>query len=146
MVALGDVICDIGELYRDIEAHRAEVSGIIPVELLDRTGELWGYVKADEQGRAEALLEKEPTYVAPWATMGLYYFSHGKDFVWAAEEMVRRRSFVYHDMFFVGPVYNELIRRGDTVVISKNKMLTELRGPADVERFVGKSDSHHGAS
>ena len=138
LVALGDVICDIEQLYRDVEVRRREVSGIIPVELLDRTGEYWGYVQADEKGVASVLLEKEPTYVAPWATMGLYYFSHGKDFVWAVEEMVRRRSFVYHDMFFVGPVYNELIRRGDTVIISKNKMLTELRGPADVEKFLEK--------
>ena len=136
LVDLGDVLRDVGQLYNDVSAHRANVSGIISVERRDMTGHLWGYVQTDDAGRASALLEKEPVSRAPWATTGLYYFSHGKDLVWATEEMMRNKSFLYKDTFFVGPVYNELIKRGDTVIISKNKILVQLRGPEDVGKFI----------
>ncbi|OGZ01642.1 MAG: hypothetical protein A2946_02105 [Candidatus Liptonbacteria bacterium RIFCSPLOWO2_01_FULL_53_13] len=135
LVELGDVIRSVDNLYKDITAHRSEVSGIIPVEQRDMTGRPFGYVKTDEKGFAEALLEKELAYAAPWATMGLYYFSKGSDFVWAVNEMVRKRSFVYKEMFFVGPVYNELIGRGDKVMISENKIETMLGTPGEVESF-----------
>ena len=136
LVDLGDVLRDTGQLYKDISSHRANVSGIISVDRRDMTGHLWGYVQTDDKGRASALLEKEPAAMAPWATTGLYYFSHGKDLVWATEEMVKHKSFLYKDTFFVGPVYNELITRGDAVVISKNTILVQLRGPEDVEQFI----------
>ncbi|MBI4085835.1 MAG: hypothetical protein HY433_01160 [Candidatus Liptonbacteria bacterium] len=135
LVELGDVIRGLDNFYEDIKTHRSEVSGIIPVERRDMTGRPFGYVRTDENGFTEALLEKELTYVAPWATMGLYYFSHGKDFVWAAEEMIKNKSFVYHDMFFVGPVYNELIKRGDKVIISKNIIEMMLGTPEEVSAF-----------
>ncbi|RJQ29482.1 hypothetical protein C4571_01400 [Candidatus Parcubacteria bacterium] len=135
LIELGDVLRDVGNLYQDIADRRSEVSGIIPVERRDMTGRLFGYVRADEEGFAEALLEKEATYVAPWATMGLYYFSRGKDFVWAAEEMIRKRSFVHNDMFFVGPVYNELVKRGDKVILSQNTVKAVLGSPEEVEAF-----------
>lgn len=135
LVELGDVLRNTENLYRDIVARRSEVSGIIPVERRDMTGRPFGYVRTNENGFAEALLEKELTYVAPWATMGLYYFSRGKDFVWAAGEMIKNKSFVYKDMFFVGPVYNELIKRGDKVIISQNILETMLGIPEEVEAF-----------
>lgn len=137
LIELGDVLRNLDNLYKDITARWAEVAGIIPVERRDMTGRPFGYVKVDENGFAEALLEKELAYVAPWATMGLYYFSHGKDFVWAAEEMIRKKSFIYNDMFFVGPVYNELIRRGDKVIISQNIIETMLGTPEEVAAFTG---------
>jgi hypothetical protein len=99
------------------------------------TGRPFGYVRADGKGFVEALLEKELTYVAPWATMGLYYFSRGQDFVWATEEMMLKRSFVYKNMFFVGPVYNELIGRGDKIIISRNIIEIMLGTPEEVETF-----------
>lgn len=138
LVELGDVLRNVENLYKDIAAYRSKVSGIIPVERRDMTGRPFGYVKTDENGFAEALLEKELTYVAPWATMGLYYFSHGNDFVLAAEEMIQKRSFLYNEMFFVGPVYNELIKRGDKVIISKNHIEKMLGTPEEVEAFASR--------
>ena len=133
LIELGDVFRDTKNLYKDIES-RAGVAGIIPVEGRLINGKLWGYVSVDGD-RALKLHEKESVPSAPWATMGLYYFSHGKDFVWAAEEMMDKRSFTYKDVFFVGPAYNELIKRGDKIAISENKIIAVLGGPEDIENF-----------
>ena len=135
LVELGDVLRNVENLYKDIATCRSDVSGIIPVERRDMTGRPFGYVRTDENGFAEALLEKELTYAAPWATMGLYYFSRGKDFVWAAEAMIKNKSFTYKDLFFVGPIYNELIKRGDKVIVSQNIIETMLGTPEEVSAF-----------
>ncbi len=138
LVELGDVIRNIDNLYKDIKARRSEVSGIISVDR-DMSGRTHGYVRVNEKDEAERLFEKEITYVAHWATTGLYYFSRGNDFVWAAEEMIKNKSFVYHDMFFVGPVYNELIKRGDKIIVSQNIIKTILGTPEEVRAFVVKN-------
>jgi UDP-N-acetylglucosamine diphosphorylase / glucose-1-phosphate thymidylyltransferase / UDP-N-acetylgalactosamine diphosphorylase / glucosamine-1-phosphate N-acetyltransferase / galactosamine-1-phosphate N-acetyltransferase len=138
LIELGDVLRETEPLFKDIAVMEPGVSGIIPVEKKDMSPRLWGYVKMDAKGNSEALLEKEPTYIAPWATMGLYYFSRGKDFVWAAEEMMHKKSYVYKDMFFVGPAYNELIGRGDRVIISDNTLIAVLGSPEEIKGFSTK--------
>ena len=135
LIDLGDVIRDGNQLYTDIATRRSDVSGIISVDRRDMSGRTHGYVRVNEKDEAEGLFEKEIMNVAPWATTGLYYFSRGKDFVWAAEEMIRNRSFLYHDIFFVGPAYNELIKRGDKVIISRNVIKKMLGTPEEVAAF-----------
>lgn len=135
LIELGDVVRDETGLVEAIRKNSKNVSGIIPVEKRSIEGKLWGYVEAESTGRVLGLYEKERGYRAPWATMGLYYFSRGKDFVWAAEQMIRNKSFLYNDNFFVGPVYNELIRRGDTTIISENIIEAVLGSPEEIGRY-----------
>ncbi len=135
LIELGDVLRNIDNLYRDIRNNKKNVAGIIPIDRRTMVGRLWGYVVLDEKGNAAALREKEEVPSSDLATMGLYYFSRGRDFVWAVEEMIRRRSYLYHDMFFVGPVYNELIRRGGAVAISENKIEAVLGSQEEIKEF-----------
>lgn len=134
LIDLGDVLCDTSNLYKDMKNRSKNISGIIPVERRAIRGKLWGYVAA-EGVIARELREKEEIPSAPWATMGLYYFSRGRDFVWAAEKMIRERSFTYKNTFFVGPAYNELIKRGDKILISENKIIAVLGNPEEIEQF-----------
>ncbi|MBI4128832.1 MAG: hypothetical protein HY460_02160, partial [Parcubacteria group bacterium] len=122
LIELGDVLRTLNNLYTDIERLKDQVAGVIPVERRIVADHLWGYVLADQEGSVKELREKEEVPSSNLATMGLYYFSHGKDFVWAAEEMMRRKSFLYKEMFFVGPTYNEMIRAGMRVAISENRI------------------------
>ena len=59
------------------------------------------------------VVEKE--VVSEHATVGIFNFAHGKDYVLACEEMISEDLRVNGE-FYVAPVYNYIIRRGAKVV------------------------------
>ena len=136
LIELGDVVRDLTSFYRDIriDRHRENLSGIIPIEY--RTfNRPWGYVTLKHDQTVKWLYEKRIIPPSNLATMGLYYFRYGRDFIWAVNEMILKESFLYKDNFFIGPVYNELIARGDRVVISHNPIQRILSTPKDIEQY-----------
>lgn len=66
----------------------------------------WSFVKCSEDGLIVEASEKRP--ISRNATMGVYYFRHGKDFVSAAENMIRKDAAV-DGLFYICPVFNELV-------------------------------------
>jgi len=93
----------------------------------------WSFVKTDEEGSVTEVAEKRP--ISNIATVGIYYFKKGSDFIKAAEQMIAK-NIRTNDEFYVAPVFNEMI--GD-----KKKILTypiaEMRGlgtPEDLKRFI----------
>lgn len=66
----------------------------------------WSFARLDEDGFVEEVAEKKP--ISDNATVGLYYFKKGRDFVAGAEQMIRKNITVNNE-FYVCPVYNELI-------------------------------------
>ena len=113
-----------------LESLPAGVSGLIPV--FSATHPRWSFVKADERGYVTEVAEKVP--ISSHATVGLYYFRHGRDFVWAANEMMRK-DIRRNNEFYVCPVYNELIARGDKIKILEVDSMWGLGTPEDVEYF-----------
>lgn len=113
-----------------IENKKPEIKGIIPV--FRATHQKWSFVALNEAGYVIETAEKEP--ISNLATVGLYYFSQGKDFVWAAEEMIKKNMRVGGE-FYVCPVYNELIARGDKIIAPEVKEMWSLGMPEDVEHF-----------
>jgi NDP-sugar pyrophosphorylase family protein len=102
----------------------------------------WSYVGLDARGRAVRVVEKE--VISNEATVGIYNFRRGRDFVWAAGEMIRRDRRVNGE-FYVAPVYNELIERGARVDVfsvgSVSERMWGLGTPADLELFLGSAVS-----
>ena len=76
--------------------------------------------------------EKVP--ISTHATVGLYYFSQGKSYVWAAEQMIKK-DIRRNNEFYVAPVYNELIERGDKIKLIESDFMWGLGTPEDVEHF-----------
>ncbi|CAN5234492.1 glycosyltransferase family 2 protein [soil metagenome] len=117
LIELADVLRDLQPFYEDIKNVSNSIAGIIPVQenmnIVDRP---WGYVYIDKQGNVAELKEKQFITKPERATMGLYYFSKGHDFVKAAKLMIEKNSFIYKNNYFVGPVYNELISEGKNVM------------------------------
>ena len=72
----------------------------------------WSYVRLDESGDVSEVVEKQ--VVSNEATVGIYNFRHGSDFVAAAERMVAANKRVNGE-FYVAPVYNEMLTHGLTV-------------------------------
>ncbi|ADL32895.1 nucleotidyl transferase [Butyrivibrio proteoclasticus B316] len=66
----------------------------------------WSFVKCDETGQIIEATEKRP--ISKNATVGVYYFKHGKDYVEAAENMIRKDAAV-NGSFYICPAFNELV-------------------------------------
>ena len=129
------IIYNADQYFRDsisavIQNKDMEVKGIIPV--FRATHQKWSFVLLNDDGYVERTAEKEP--ISNLATVGLYYFTKGKDFVWAAEEMIKKDLRVSGE-FYVCPVYNELIKRGDKIIAPEVSEMWSLGMPEDVEYF-----------
>ncbi len=69
-------------------------------------------------GRVIEIAEKRP--ISNHATVGIYYFKHGRDFKEGAENMMLKDMRVNNE-FYVCPVYNELILKGKVIKIYEIK-------------------------
>jgi dTDP-glucose pyrophosphorylase len=74
----------------------------------------WSFVRFNEKHEIIEVVEKE--VVSNEATVGIYNYKHGKDFVRAAEQMIAK-NYRVNGEFYVAPVYNELIREGKKIII-----------------------------
>lgn len=95
----------------------------------------WSYAKV-EGDQVVAVAEKRP--ISHHATVGIYYFKRGKDFVAAAERMLMKHATVSGE-FYVCPVYNELVLMGKRIGIYPilREQMHSLGTPEDVEQFTG---------
>ena len=65
----------------------------------------WSYAKCDDQGFVTEVAEKK--VISKNATVGVYYWKHGSDYVNSAEKMIEKNIRVNNE-FYVCPVYNLL--------------------------------------
>jgi dTDP-glucose pyrophosphorylase len=117
------------------EARREEADGHI-MTFVDSDPK-WSFAKIDDAGRVTETAEKVP--ISENATVGIYYFSRGKDFVSAAEAMIRKNS-KQNGEFYVCPAYNEMIAAGAHIRIHDIHINTMhgLGTPEDLELFLKK--------
>jgi NDP-sugar pyrophosphorylase family protein len=96
----------------------------------------WSFVELAD-GLVRRVVEKE--VISNDATVGIYNFRRGRDFVEGAERMIARNERVNGE-FYVAPVYNELIREGARVVAhnigSTGSGMHGLGTPADLQSFL----------
>lgn len=69
----------------------------------------WSFIKYDEDGNVTLVREKE--VISNEATVGIYNYKQGKDFVKYAHKMIEKNIRVNNE-FYVAPVYNEMIEAG----------------------------------
>ncbi|MNN68747.1 hypothetical protein D3C81_1844800 [compost metagenome] len=88
------------------------------------------------------VVEKEP--ISDDATVGIYNFSRGRDFVSAAENMIAANERVNGE-FYVAPAYNRMIKEEKVVGIysvgSEANGMYGLGTPADLALFIDHSIS-----
>ncbi len=95
----------------------------------------WSFAKLDDDGFVEEVAEKKP--ISNHATVGVYYWSKGSDYVKYAEQMIKKCIRVNNE-FYVCPVFNQAIEDGKkikTFDIGDDGMWG-LGTPEDLERFV----------
>ena len=97
----------------------------------------WSFVELDERTHVTNVVEK--VVVSDEATVGIYTFARGGDFVRAAKAMIAAGERVNGE-FYVAPVYNQLIGEGAAVGIdnvgAEGAGMYGLGIPADYEAFL----------
>ncbi|AUB83879.1 glycosyltransferase family 2 protein [Candidatus Thiodictyon syntrophicum] len=74
----------------------------------------WSYCRMRPDGTVSEVVEKQ--VVSHEATVGIYNFRRGLDFINAARQMIEKNLRVNSE-FYVAPIYNQLIEAGATVVV-----------------------------
>ena len=95
----------------------------------------WSFAKLNDEGFVSEVAEKKP--ISNHATVGIYYWAKGSDYVKYAEQMISKDVRVNNE-FYVCPVFNEAIqdnKKIKTFNIDSNEMWG-LGTPEDLERFV----------
>lgn len=96
----------------------------------------WSYVKLDENGFASQIAEKN--VISDNATVGIYFWRKGSDYVKYAEQMIAANDRTNNE-FYVCPVYNHAIKDGKKIRIKEIKRMWGLGTPEDLEYFL---DNH----
>jgi len=108
----------------------------------------WSYCRMRADGSVSEVVEKQ--VVSNEATVGIYNFRAGRDFVRAAEAMIAANLLVNNE-FYVAPAYNQLIAGGAKIVTMKTGReydgMYGLGIPEDLEFFktTGYFRQHSGA-
>lgn len=96
----------------------------------------WSFVGLNDKALVEQVVEKQ--VISDEATVGIYNFKHGCDFVCAAEDMISENQRVNGE-FYVAPAYNKLIENGKRVGIynvgCEGAGMYGLGIPSDLEHF-----------
>jgi len=92
-------------------ADREGVDGMIMTMTAEHPK--WSYVRPGAGAAVEEVVEKQ--VISDQATVGIYNFARGADYVEAADRMIERELRVNGE-FYVAPTYNQLIAAGGRVV------------------------------
>lgn len=94
----------------------------------------WSYIRFDESGYVTEVREKE--VISHEATVGIYNYKHGSDFVKYAHQMIEKNIRVNNE-FYVAPVYNEMIADGKKIVFHNvGEKMHGLGTPEDLNIFL----------
>lgn len=102
----------------------------------------WSFIRYDENGLVTLLREKE--VISDEATVGIYNYKKGSDFVFYAKKMIERNIRVNGE-FYVAPVYNEMIEDGKEIgfynIGVDDEKMHGLGTPEDLKKFIACLES-----
>lgn len=135
MIANSDQIVDLAIDDYLAKGDEPAVAGLIMTFWSDHPK--WSYCRMRPDGTVSEVVEKQ--VVSNEATVGIYNFAKGSDFVRAAEAMIAANLRVNNE-FYVAPTYNQLIAEGDTIVVAETGReyagMYGLGIPEDLEFFL----------
>ena len=93
----------------------------------------WSFAKTDNEEYITEVAEKNP--ISDIATVGIYYWAKGSDYVQAAEQMISKNIRTNNE-FYICPTFNESISNGNKI---KNFPIDKMWGlgtPEDLRYFI----------
>ena len=101
----------------------------------------WSYVELNSHNEIIRVVEKE--VVSDEATVGIYNYQCGADFVKAAEAMIAKNLRVNNE-YYVAPAYNEMIADGKVITYFNigrfGQRMYGLGTPEDLESYISRID------
>lgn len=93
----------------------------------------WSFAKIDENGFVTEVAEKKP--ISDIATVGVYYWKRGSDYVKYAEQMISKNVRVNNE-FYVCPVFNEAIGDNKKIRVFNIKKMWGIGTPEDLNYYL----------
>jgi len=93
----------------------------------------WSFAKVDEYGYVTEVAEKNP--ISDIATVGVYYWVKGSDYVKYAERMIEKNIRINNE-FYVCPVFNEAIGDGKKIKTFNIQKMWGLGTPEDLKNYL----------
>jgi HAD superfamily hydrolase (TIGR01509 family) len=94
----------------------------------------WSYAEMADNGFVKRVAEKVPL-PGNHATVGVYYWQRGSDFVRYAEQMIKKDIRVNNE-FYVCPVFNEAIADGKKIRVKSVDKMWGIGTPEDLEEYL----------
>jgi dTDP-glucose pyrophosphorylase len=91
------------------------------------------FAKVDSNGYVTEVAEKNP--ISNNATVGIYHWKQGSDFVRYAEQMISKNIRTNNE-FYICPVYNEAIQDGKKIKISSVDEMWGMGTPEELNNFL----------
>lgn len=95
----------------------------------------WSYAKVDKNNFVLEVAEKK--VISKNATVGVYYWKKGSEYVKYAESMIKKDIRVNNE-YYVCPVYNEAIQDKKKIMIDEVSEMHGLGTPDDLNNFLSK--------
>ena len=93
----------------------------------------WSFAKVSENGFVSEVAEKNP--ISDNATVGIYYWKRGSDYIKYTEQMIERNIRTNNE-FYVCPVYNQAIEDGKKIKIKQINKMWGIGTPEDLNYFL----------
>ena len=98
----------------------------------------WSFAKVNKNNFVEFVAEKNP--ISDNATVGVYFWKKGSDYVKYAEQMIKKDIRVNNE-FYICPVFNEAIKDNKKIIIKEVDEMWGLGTPEDLDEF--KKSNHY---
>jgi HAD superfamily hydrolase (TIGR01509 family) len=93
----------------------------------------WSFAKVDEYGYVTEVAEKNP--ISDIATVGVYYWAKGSDYVKYAEQMIEK-DIRTNNEFYTCPIFNEAIGDGKKIKTFNIEKMWGLGTPEDLNYYL----------
>jgi hypothetical protein len=93
----------------------------------------WSFAKLDKDGFVSEVAEKK--VISNNATVGIYYWKKGSDYVQYTEQMIKK-DIRTNGEFYVCPVFNEAIRDNKKIKQYPIEKMMGLGTPEDLEKYL----------
>jgi NDP-sugar pyrophosphorylase family protein len=138
VIANSDQIIDIK--FEDFinDAIDRKLDGSILTFIDEERNPKWSFAKLSSDNLVTEVREKQP--ISSHATVGIYLFSDGEDFIESIVQMIIENDRVNGE-FYTCPTYNYLIRRGLRIGVFniKSNQMHGIGTPSDLESYINSN-------
>ena len=140
VIANSDQIVDLDIAEFIADCRNRQLDGSILTFIDNDLDPKWSFARIDSDRHVVQVKEKSP--ISKYATVGIYLFASGSDFIESAIDMILAREKVNNE-YYTCPVYNYLIKKNKTIgIFNINKEAMHGIGtPSDLSAYLNLINS-----